>query len=230
MSLAMQPSRGCSALQEYREEIRAEKEAMRLIKAVNPKHMFRVNKVEYEMMVLDPDAKPKRKRDGTIELPTAKAITGSQIHGVFNTFLDKTGHSINEAWLSGFVTPLTAAFVSWLLNDYTSRYKGLRNDKGTQWLTNVCHLVVTDWIMLEKYSKYKAGEKAFASDKVREDMEYLMIIREVEAEEIKGDMHSFKHKETAEERDAAIQRRHDNLIARLEAVRRAKNEDEDIYE
>lgn len=227
---AMQPFRGRGALQAYTEEMKAEKEAMRLIKAVNPKHMFKVNKVEYEMMVLDPDAKPKRKKDGTIELPTAKPITGSQIHGVFSTFLDKTGHSISEAWLTGFVTPLTAAFVSWLLNDYTSRYKGLRNDQGTQWLTDVCRIVVTDWIMLEKYHRYKAGEKTFVSDQVRFDMEMLMIIREVESEEIKGDMHSFKHNETKEERDAAIQRRHENLIARIEAVRRARNEDEDIYE
>jgi hypothetical protein len=227
---AMQPFRGHGALQAYDEEKRAEKEAMRLIYAVNPKHMFRVNKVEYQMMVLDPSAKPIKKQDSTIELPAAKPITGSQVHGVFNTFLDKTGHSISEAWLTGFVTPLTAAFVQWLLTSYTARYKLLDNEEGQKWLAKVCHLVVTDWIMLEKYSKYKAGERAFVSDQARFDMEILMIIREVEAEEIKGTSHSFKHNETAEERDAAIQRRHDNLIARIEAVRKARNEDEDTYE
>ena len=222
--------RGRSAFQAALEEMREEKQAMRIIRAVNPKHMFMKNHVEYQMMVLDPDAKPKRKRDGTIELPTAKPITGSQIHGVFGTFLDKTGHSINEAWLSGVVAPLTIAFVQWLLTSYTARYRQLNNEEGKKWLANVCRLVVIDWIMLEKYNRYMNGEKTFVSDAVRFEMEILMIIREVETEEIKGDMHSFKHKETAEERDAAIQRRHENLIARIEAVRKAKNEEEDIYE
>jgi hypothetical protein len=54
--------------------------------------------------------------------------------------------------------------------------------------------------------------------------------RETEIEEIKGTMHSFKHNETKEERDANNERRHNNLIARLEAVCRARNEEGGIYE
>jgi hypothetical protein len=230
MSLAMQPSRGRSALQEFIDETNEEKEAMKIIRAINPKHMFLKNKVLYEMMVLDPSAKPKKRKDGTIELPTAKPITGSQIHGVFLAFLDKTEYTIGHAWLTGYVTILTAAFVNWLLNSYTSRYKGLRNEEGMKWLADICRLVVIDWIMVEKYTRYMNGEKTFASDKVRQDMEWLMILREAETEEIKGNMHSFKHDETKEERDANNERRHNNLIARLEAVCRAKNEEGDVYE
>lgn len=230
MSLAMQPFGGRGALQAFIDEIREEKEAMKLIRAINPKHMFIKNNVKYEMMVLDPDAKPKKRKDGTIELPTAKPITGSQIHGVFLTFLDKTEYTISHAWLSGYATTLIAAFVHWLLNSYTSRYKGLRNEEGMKWLADVCRLVVIDWIMVEKYNRYMHGEKAFASRKVRKDMEYLMVLREAETEEIKGSMHSFKHNETKEERDAAIQRRHDNLIARLEAISQDSDDEEDMYE
>ncbi len=226
---AMQPFGGRSALQAFIDERHEEKEAMKLIRAINPKHIFLKNKVPYEMMVLDPSAKPKKKKDGTIELPVAKPITGSQIHGVFLTFIDKTEYTI-EPWLTGYVTVLTAAFIHWLLNDYTSRYKGLRNEEGMKWLANVCRLVVIDWIMVEKYTRYMDGEKTFASDKIREKMEHLMLLREAESEEIKGTMHSFKHNETKEERDANNDRRHANLIARLDAVERAKDDEEDIYE
>lgn len=226
---AMQPFGGRGALQAFIDEIHEEKEAMKLIRAINPKHIFLKNKVPCEMMVLDPAAKPKRKKDGTIELPTAKPITGSQIHGVFLTFLDKTEYTI-EPWLSGYAATLTAAFINWLLHSYTSRYQGLRDDEGKKWLADICRFVVIDWIMVEKYNRYMNGEKAFASDKVREQMEYLMLLREAEAEEIKGNMHSFKHNETREERDANNERRHNDLIARLEAVRRAKNDEENIYE
>jgi hypothetical protein len=225
----MQPFRGRSALQEFIDETNKEKEAMKIIRAINPKHMFLKNKVLYEMMVLDPNAKPKKRKDGTIELPTAKPITGSQIHGVFLTFIDKTDYSI-EAWLTGYASTLTAAFINWLLHSYTSRYQGLRDDEGKMWLADVCRLVVIDWIMVEKYNRYMNGEKTFASDKVRQDMEWLMILREAEAEEIKGNMHSFKHNETKEERDANNECRHNNLIARLEAVCKAKNEEGGIYE
>src|SRR5207302_5369825 len=121
---------GRSILQAHIQEMKEERAAMKIIKAVNPKHMFKKNHVEFQIMVLDPDAKPKRKKDGTIELPTAKPITGSQIHGVFNTFLDKTGHSISEAWLTGVVTPLTAAFIQWLLTSYTARYRPLDSEEG----------------------------------------------------------------------------------------------------
>jgi len=55
-------------------------------------------------------------------------------------------------------------------------------------------------------------------------METLMCIREAEKEQIKGDMHSFKHNESTEERDAAIDRRHDNLMDRLEGINRPKRE------
>jgi hypothetical protein len=226
---AMQPIRGRSALQEFIDETHEEKEAIKLIRAINPKHMFLKNKVLYEMMVLDPTAKPKRKKDGTIELPTAKPITGSQIHGVFNTFLDKTEYTI-EAWLTGYASTLTAAFINWLLHSYTSRYRPLDNDEGKKWLADVCRLVVIDWIMVEKYNRYMNGEKTFANDKVRQDMEWLMLIREAETEEIKGNMHSRKHDETKEERDANNDRRHNELMARLEAVERAKNEEGGIYE
>lgn len=227
---AMQPLRGRSALQEFIDETNEEKEAMKIIRAINPKHMFSKNNVPYEMMVLDPSAKPKKRKDGTIELPTAKPITGSQIHGVFLTFLDKTDYSISNAWLTGYVTILTAAFVSWLLHSYTPRYRPLDNTEGKKWLADVCHLVVIDWIMVEKYKRYMKGEKTFASDKVRQDMEWLMILREAETEEIKGNMHSFKHNETKEERDANNERRHNELMARLEAVCRAKSEEGGIYE
>jgi len=226
---AMQPFGGRGALQAYRDEINEEKEAMRAIRAINPKHIFLKNKVPYEMMVLDPSAKPKKRKDGTIELPTAKPITGSQIHGVFLTFLDKTEYTI-EPWLTGYATMLTAAFINWLLHSYTSRYRPLDNTEGKKWLTDICSLVVIDWIMVEKYKRYMNGEKAFASDKVRQDMEYLMLLREAETEEIKGNMHSRKHDESKEERDANNDRRHKELMDRLDAVRRAKNEEEDIYE
>jgi hypothetical protein len=221
---ALQNIRGRGILQEYTQEMREERAAMKIIKAVNPKHMFRKNHVEYQMMVLDPDAKPKRKKDGTIELPAAKPITGSQIHGVFSTFLDKTGHSISEAWLTGYITPLTAAFVQWLLTSYTARYRLLKSDEGQKWLADVCRIVVIDWIMIEKYNRYVDGEETFADDSIRAEMETLMCIREAEKEEIKGDMHSFKHNETAEERDAAIDHRHNSLMERLEGINRPKRE------
>ena len=224
MSLAMQPFRGRSALQATLQEMREERKAMRIIHAINPKHMFKINNVEYQIMVLDPDAKPKRKKDGTIELPTPKPITGSQIHGVFKTFLDKTDHSISEAWLSGVIMPLTAAFVNWLLNSYTSRYRGLDNEEGKKWLADACRLVIIDWIMIEKYKQYKAGDEPFADDSVRAEMETLMAIREAETEEIKGTSHSFKHNETAEERDEAIDRRHNQLMERIEGIDRPKRE------
>lgn len=224
MSLAMQPFSGRSALQATLQEMREERKAMRIIHAINPKHMFRVNHVPYQIMVLDPEAKPKKKKDGTIELPTPKPITGSQIHGVFHTFLDKTDHSISEAWLTGVVMPLTAAFVNWLLHSYTSRYKALDNEEGKKWLADACRLVVTDWIMMEKYTRYKAGEETFADDSVRAEMETLMAIREAENEEIRGTMHSFKHNETPEERDTAMQERHDRLMDRIEGISRPRRE------
>lgn len=221
---ALQTISGRGILQAHIQEMREERAAMKIIKAVNPKHMFKINNVPYQMMVLDPDAKPKRRKDGTIEEPTAKPITGSQIHGVFKTFLDKTGYSISDAWLTGFIAPLTIAFVQWLLTSYTARYRLLRSEEGEKWLADACRLVVIDWIMLEKYYRYKDGDETFADDSIRAEMETLMCIREAETEEIKGTSHSFKHNESAEERDAAIDKRHNQLIGRIEGINRPKRE------
>lgn len=221
---ALQSFNGRSILQARMQEVIHEREAMRMIYAYNPKHMFKVNNVDYQIIALDPDAKPKRKRDGTIEEPTAKPITGSQIHGVFKTFLDKTGHSISEAWLTGCVSPLTTAFVDWLLNDYTPRYRPLRNEDGKKWLADICYLVVIDWIMLEKYYRYKRGEETFADDSVRSRMDRLVLVREVMAEVIQGISHSFKHNETAEERDATIERIFNSLLDRVELLDNPRRE------
>lgn len=137
-------------------------------------------------------------KNGKIVIKTRKEkIRGKEIHGRFKTYLEKTPGAkelLSLCRLYRVWEPLRDSFMRFILTQDYPKYQFLTSLDEKEWLTDICKLVVKDYIMVQKYKvlKENKGSNPFVSSTIKALTIELINKREEVADKAEGVNAGFK--------------------------------------
>lgn len=189
-------------------ESHEERAALSLLRGANFTHCLRLNGMPVSIDVIG-------SKGETI------TIRGSDIYNktAWDKFVAAKAQNVDLCRLTDTIAPLAKQYKTWLMTEYTSRYRSIALESDLIWLEQVACLVVARRIMETKYeTTIKTGQACFADDWAFVEMSTLLALNEAAKEFAMAIHHNYEGYKKHEDDPEKIHLLEEKALELIEAV------------